>query len=347
VTISIAIPVFNGERFLEAAIESALDQSRPADEVLAIDDGSVDQSGEIIRSARWGGRVRYVRRENPTGFADAWNRAAEFAQSEFVAILHQDDLLHRDFLLRIEEAAAAFPGCRHFYTGYYYIDENGERTGVSPLPHMTAPERISGKEYAHRYLMGVVANRHLHRCPGVVTERRLVVEKCRYRKEAGLIADDDFFLRVGAFTDVVGISEPLASFRNHEHSETGKLQSVSHRLAMDYLFQVRSYHSGPALLDAEDIGRLEGQAVRFTDAYLLESLIGNRREDIAAARDLRLELESTPGLRPARNRSALASVLWRFGRKQDPGEATTKALSVLLSTLLAAKKGVRRLLGRG
>jgi len=73
---------------LEYALSSALAQTLPAQEILVVDDASTDESAEICRSSRWEGKVRYEFNPVPTGFADAWNRCAQKASGEYVAILH-------------------------------------------------------------------------------------------------------------------------------------------------------------------------------------------------------------------------------------------------------------------
>ena len=271
-TFSIAIPVHNGEKFLEATLASAVDQRRPADEIIAIDDASTDQSARILKAEQWSGKLRYVFNETPSGYVDAWNRAVGHSRSDFVTILHQDDLLDADYLYHIEQALIASPACKHIYSGYYYINEHGNRTAESPGPLSLNPERIPGKEYARRYLNGVLHNRHIHRCPGVTTERRMLLEKCTYRKEAGLIADDDFFIRIGKFTDVVGISYPLASFRMHGESATAKVKSIALQLANDYMFSLKFHHQHKEYLDNDERTIIARLCARFVSQLLFDGL---------------------------------------------------------------------------
>jgi len=338
VTITIAIPVHNGEKFLESALDSAINQKRPAEEILVVDDGSTDRSAGILKMKKWEGRIRCEYNANPTGFVDAWNRAARYATSEFVAILHQDDLLDSEYLLRIEESMKLFPDCRHFYTGYYYIDAGGHRTAESPLPHSPNPERLDGKEYAHRYLEGVLVNRHLHRCPGVTTERALILNKCAYRKEAGLIADDDFFLRVGEYTDVVGISQPLASFRVHTESATGRLASIARQLARDYVSETRYYESHRSFLRESDIGSIHAQAVKFINTYFIEALLANAPDSLAEVRELRGELVSLVPYCFDRHTSFLTRRLWNAAEHSRSGSIATRAISICLRMLVGLKK---------
>ena len=288
---SIVIPARNGEQYVRESLDSALAQVRPADEVLLVDDASTDGTAAIARSAPFASRVRYVRNEKATGFVDAWNRAAALAAGEFVTILHQDDLLHPEYLLRIEQAMQQFRGVEHLYAACVTIDGQGRVIGLPPESYTADPVLYTGREYARRYLHGVLVNRHIHRCPGVTTRRRLLLDRCAYRAEAGQIADDDFFLRVGAFTDVVGIAQPLASFREHRDSTTARLDSLTGTLARDYIFQVRWHNAGNTMLDPDDLEAIRRQAVRFTNRLLVEGLRFGRADWVRSAAEYRDELE--------------------------------------------------------
>jgi glycosyltransferase involved in cell wall biosynthesis len=338
VTFSIAIPVHNGEKYLSATLASALNQKRRADEILAVDDASTDHSADILQSPEWAGKVRYIFNERSTGFVDAWNRVVRFARSDFVTILHQDDLLDPEYILHIENALIAYPRCSHIYCGYYYIDGAGNRVGESPKPYSLTPVMRPGKEYAHRYLDGVIHNRHIHRCPGVTTARTLLIDKCSYRKEAGLIADDDFFLRVGQFTDVLEISQPLASFRQHDESATARLESLSHRLAQDYLFQTKEYQKRPSFLPDSDITLIHDQAVRFINSFFLESILKNNSEWFEKAHQLRQEFERLEGGYFRKRSSAGARFLWSIAGQMEPGSPSFAVLSYLLRNIMKAKK---------
>jgi len=337
-TFTIGIPVHNGARYLRSALNSAISQLRPADEILVIDDASTDGTAELLQSGEYQKKIRLLQNAAPTGFVDAWNRVIEHSASDFVAILHQDDLLDPHYLQHIESALNLFPHARHFYVGYTVIDHEGKELHTSPLPHSSNPILFPGKEYAHRYLKGVLANAHIHRCPGVMTERKLLLEKCSYRKEAGLIADDDFFLRVGEFTDVVGISRPLSSFRIHRDSATGRLASLSHKLSEDYTFQTRYYRSHQSILDDADVRLIEAQAIRFINSYLLESVLREDSRAIGEAKKLRADFE---GMLPGyfRQRSAIMmNAIWRMVDRTLPGSVVLSALSRGMSLFLWLKK---------
>lgn len=85
---SVIIAVYNGERFLAQALESALDQTHRPTEVIVVDDGSTDRSGEIARSFE---EVRCIHQENQ-GVAAARNTALAAARGEFITFLDADDI---------------------------------------------------------------------------------------------------------------------------------------------------------------------------------------------------------------------------------------------------------------
>jgi glycosyltransferase involved in cell wall biosynthesis len=93
--VSAIVPVFNGERYLEEALRSAVDQNLPPVEVIVVDDGSSDASVEIAES--FGDPVRCIRQAN-TGVAGARNRGLSLATGEFIAFLDHDDVWPREKL---------------------------------------------------------------------------------------------------------------------------------------------------------------------------------------------------------------------------------------------------------
>jgi len=87
-TVSAVITTYNRASLVGRAIESVLNQTRPVEELIVVDDGSTDNTREVVE--RYGTRVRYVFQPNRK-IACARNRGAEEAKSEWVAFLDDDD----------------------------------------------------------------------------------------------------------------------------------------------------------------------------------------------------------------------------------------------------------------
>lgn len=89
-SVTCILPVYNGERFLEEALDSVLDQEGADDlEVLVVDDGSTDATPEILEG--YGDRIRVLRQDN-AGVAAARNRGLAEVSTDFVAFQDADDI---------------------------------------------------------------------------------------------------------------------------------------------------------------------------------------------------------------------------------------------------------------
>jgi len=92
-TISVIIPVYNGERFLAEAIQSVLDQTLPPDEIIVVDDGSTDGSAAIVTGmARTSLSPIHYRYQENQGPAAARNCALTVATGAMIAFMDADDL---------------------------------------------------------------------------------------------------------------------------------------------------------------------------------------------------------------------------------------------------------------
>jgi glycosyltransferase involved in cell wall biosynthesis len=103
--VSVIVPVYNGERYLGAALTSALGQTYVSLEVIVVDDGSTDGTGDVARRYP----VRYVRQVNQ-GTGAARNTGLAAARGDFIGHLDADDLWEPDKTRLQVAALAADPG---------------------------------------------------------------------------------------------------------------------------------------------------------------------------------------------------------------------------------------------
>ncbi len=105
--ISIIVPVYNAQNYLEKCINSMIDQSYCDFEVLLIDDGSTDSSAEICDVyASKDQRIKAVHKPNG-GSASARNLGLELAKGEYIAFVDADDFVDPDYLLVLHQLAEA------------------------------------------------------------------------------------------------------------------------------------------------------------------------------------------------------------------------------------------------
>jgi glycosyltransferase involved in cell wall biosynthesis len=125
--VSVVINNYNYGRFLSQAIDSALGQTHPKCEVIVVDDGSTDNSREILAS--YGDRIHTVLKRN-AGQSSAFNAGYAASSGELVCWLDSDDLFLPDKVRTVEGALAAHPGAGWcFHTVRYFREEPTEVTG--------------------------------------------------------------------------------------------------------------------------------------------------------------------------------------------------------------------------
>src|SRR5688572_16670897 len=88
-TVSVVIPTYNYGRFIGIALRSVLEQTLPPSEIIVVDDGSTDGTGEVV--AGFGNAVRYIRQDN-AGVCAARNRGVAESSGELIAFLDADDI---------------------------------------------------------------------------------------------------------------------------------------------------------------------------------------------------------------------------------------------------------------
>ncbi len=121
--VSIIIPTYNRATLCKRAVMSVLGQSYPHVEVIVVDDGSGDDTKQILTSLD--DRIVYIEQEN-AGVCAARNRGIQAAQGEFVAFLDSDDLWLRDKLAAQLDVFRYFPEVGMVWTDMTAINENGQ-----------------------------------------------------------------------------------------------------------------------------------------------------------------------------------------------------------------------------
>jgi glycosyltransferase involved in cell wall biosynthesis len=198
--VSALMPVHNAERYVAEAITSILQQTFTDFELIVIDDGSSDRSGDILESfAEKDPRV-IVHHQSNSGLVASLNRACSLARGTYIARSDADDLnLPQRFEKQVEYLD------RHSDIGLLGtwiqdIGPDGKPGPVWPLP--TTPAAIGW------FLM--FGNCVAH--PSVMARRRLI-QTLGYRAEATHIEDYDLWIRISAVSNLANLPEVLVKYR--------------------------------------------------------------------------------------------------------------------------------------
>lgn len=212
ILVSVVMPAYNCERYIEKAIQSVLAQAVSL-ELVIIDDNSNDGTADIIRSFLQDERVIYVHNSENLGVAKSRNKGMELARGKYIAFLDADDYWTEDKLLKqvqlMEEHQAVLSS-----TGRELMDQDGKLSGKI----IGIPETISYKEL----LKGNVLN-----TSGVMVLSQVAK---RYPMEQEKL-HEDYIMWLSILKDydmAYGINEPLLKYRVMKGSKSGnKLKSAA------------------------------------------------------------------------------------------------------------------------
>lgn len=172
--LSIIIPVFNVEVYIEECLESIIGAELSSMEIILINDGSTDNSGEIIREySRRDRRIKVIEKENG-GSSSARNAGLKVAKGEFIFFIDSDDILYPSALVQALNKAKATHSdiviCDYFE--FYALSEKKHRYDRAFLPEKLISDHdliikklfyleidfaMGNKLYNHTYLKGIQA----------------------------------------------------------------------------------------------------------------------------------------------------------------------------------------------
>lgn len=224
--LSVAMSVYNGERFLDAAIDSVLRQSFADFEFLILDDGSHDGTARIIEAhARRDPRIRPIVREN-RGLIASLNQLLEEARAPIVARMDADDICHPERFAKQVAFLRANPD--HGVVGAWTEDiDEFDRPHISP-----------GHDHpvTHEEMLQTIARDTALLCHPVVTYRRDIVRSVGgYHRAYRHVEDFDLWLRLAAITRMANLPERLIRYRHYADQVSTRHateQQIGHAVAM-------------------------------------------------------------------------------------------------------------------
>jgi glycosyltransferase involved in cell wall biosynthesis len=230
--VSVGMPIFNGERFLNSAIESILNQDEPNLELILADNASTDATADICRYYESAdSRVRFVTSDRNRGVAWNFNRLVDLARAKYFKWADCDDLVEPSLLRRCVEALEAEPNTVLAYSWARYIDENGETLrstvevpdyglAISPVARARGFLRLPSSHVLE--LQGVILRDHLAATsmmgPYAASDLALILELAM-RGSFAQVAEPLFLHRM--HNARVSTSSPNPRELSRVHSENG------------------------------------------------------------------------------------------------------------------------------
>lgn len=210
--ISIIMPAFNCEKYIEDSINSVLNQTYRKWELIVIDDGSSDNTVRIVEMiANKDNRIKFLKNNQNRGVSATRNRAISLAIGEWIAFLDSDDIWESAKLDK-QMTHAQKLNAEFLFTGSAYINDFGEYyQGIFEVP-----ERV---DYRKLRTHNVIS------CSSVLIKKRFV-ENIKMEKD-DIHEDFAVWLRVlRTGISAYGVNEPLLVYRISRYSKSGNKKNT-------------------------------------------------------------------------------------------------------------------------
>ena len=239
--VSIGIPIYNAEKYLDNAIRSVLNQTYTNWELILVDDGSTDSSLEIAKTYT-DKRIRIVTDGENKGLIYRLNQLTEMASGEYYARMDNDDIMHFDRIAHQLAFLKSHPKVDVVGSSYFSIDVNNLIIGrriQNPLPNSVKSILKDGC-FAHPTVMG----------------RTSWFRKNQYDKSWERMEDFELWIRTINTSNFINIENPLLFYRNaglptlrkYIKSNIGVIKLLQMRRKYDIGFIDSIYYSASYLL---------------------------------------------------------------------------------------------------
>ncbi|NET55748.1 MAG: glycosyltransferase family 2 protein [Symploca sp. SIO2E6] len=250
--LSIGLPVYNGEQFLEESLNSLLAQTLEDFELIISDNGSTDRTEEICRTyAAQEQRIRYHRSEQNHGAAWNYNRCFELSVGKYFKWACHDDLCAPEYVERCIQILEAHPSVVLCYANTTFIDEQGNfLQNYSEDLHLDSPKpQERYRQYHRRFLYKYKCNPQF----GVIRSSALGMTRLMGKYEG---SDIILFAELAMLGEFYEIPEYLFFRRDHpkmsrranpteeelavwyDPANKGKLQLPMSRLLWEHLLAI-------------------------------------------------------------------------------------------------------------
>ncbi len=207
--VTVIVPTRDRRRYLDEAIRSVLAQTFADLELLVVDDGSTDGTGDLVKAVE-DPRLCYIH-QPPAGIGAALNRGLRRARGRYVARLDSDDVWHRDMLETLLPVLESRADVGVVYARGQAMDERGRR-----FPNLQGlPERFPGDS-----LRSLVYDDGT--CNVALLARRECFERAGYYDEDLVASEDwDMWLRVARHYRFSFVDKVVVAIRLHDGNLTG------------------------------------------------------------------------------------------------------------------------------
>ncbi len=215
--VTIIIPSYNHEKYIVEAVNSVLSQTYKNIELIVIDDGSEDNSVNILQKIK-DPRLRLIVQKN-MGAPNAINKGLELAKGEYIGILNSDDAYHIERIGKLLQFFGRYEELELAATYIEVIDERGERLDIKEGWKNLLPWPIKNvdKSYANtkNFNLNLLMSNFVASTSNIFV-RKGILSQVGYMRNLRYTHDWDFLLRICLKGKCDLLKEPLLRYRIHK-----------------------------------------------------------------------------------------------------------------------------------
>jgi len=224
--VSVITPTFNRADFLEETMLSILSQNYPNIEYIVLDDGSTDNTPQIL--SKYSNQIVWETHTN-IGETGTVNKGYRMAKGKYIGIVNSDDLLMPGAIQAVVEEFSANPDLLVVYPGWIYIDENSIQLSEEFVPEYDYTDVVR----KHWCVVG----------PGAFINRRALTLTHLRDEEIKYVADFEYWLRLGLFGPFKRAKGTYGTFRIHQSSTSVIMKNKA--MALEHVRIMKKYFSLP------------------------------------------------------------------------------------------------------
>ncbi len=211
-SVTVLMSVYNGERYLNEAVDSILSQTFTDFEFLIIDDASTDRTPEILRSYN-DPRIRVVTNEENLGLTKSLNKGLALAKGEYIARMDADDVSYPYRLQVQHEFMTQHPGAGIIGSWAEYIDRKGEIVHRYKAP--ISPE----ENYFYLRFQNCIVH------SSVMFRKDIIISNNGYDESINRAQDFELWNRLSKAIEIYQIPEYLVQWRDESSVDPEKIEA--------------------------------------------------------------------------------------------------------------------------
>ena len=205
--ISIIMNCYNGEAFLNEAINSITKQTFENWELIFFDNNSKDNSEKIVKSFK-DSRIKYFKSDRLLNLYDARNLAVKKTNGDYISFLDTDDMWTKDKLEKQINFIKKNSNYKILYSNYYVLKNNEKQI----MYKNELPSGFITQKLLDFYGIGI----------NTAFLDKSIFEQYNFKEDLNIIGDFDFFIHTSKKFEIGYISDPLTFYRIHENNFTKK-----------------------------------------------------------------------------------------------------------------------------